>query len=300
MRKFCLILIVLLVAPIGFAKQLCAIDDNGIKVCLHSAPKRIISLAPSATELLYAAGAGKQLVAVDKYSDFPEAAKKLPKVGGYPNINAEVLVNMAPDLIVVWAGGNSPELIQQIARMKLKLFQLNAVNLKDIGIELRKLGAITGNVQQANFQADRFDRRLARLQTTYQHQTPISVFFEIWHTPLMAVGADNIMNRVITLCGGRNIFADVKIHFPIVSIESLLAKNPDVILITSPQNKARDRQTLIASYQKKWVMLSAVQKKQLFIIDSDMISRPTPRILDGAEKICQYLKVVRENKYIKH
>ena len=290
-QKICQAFALLIVTSFAIAKDLCAIDDSGIKLCLSSPPKRIISLAPGSTELLYAAGAEKQLLAVDQYSDYPPEVKELPKVGGHPNVSVETLISMKPDLVVVWTGGNSPKLIEQLETVGLTLFRLHAVSLKDIENDIRKLGVLTGNIQQANKSASAFRHRLTHLKAAYQQQAPVSVFFEIWRSPLMAVGSQHVMDSVITLCGGRNIFADAGSNFPVISIESLLSRNPDVILTGSSRDK--DHQTAMARYWSNWPMLSAVQKSQLFMVKSDLITRPTPRILEGAEQICHYLQTVR-------
>ena len=292
-KKTFLFLFLLLPVVTVQAQNYCAVDDGGIKLCLKKMPERIISLAPGSTELLYAAGAGKQLLAVDQYSDYPAAVKKLPQVGGYPNVNIETLIGMNPDLVVVWTGGNSPQLIQQIESVGLKTFRLNARSLNDIESDIRKLGAITGNSQHANQSAETFATRLANLKARYQQQATVSVFFEIWRSPLMAVGGQQIIDSAITLCGGHNIFADADTRIPVISIESLLARNPDVIIASDPRGNSKENQQAMANYWGKWQMLAAVKKNQLFTVSSDLIARPAPRILDGAEQICQYLQSVR-------
>ncbi|WP_263322371.1 cobalamin-binding protein [Endozoicomonas sp. Mp262] len=293
LKKILLSLFLLLITTSVQARDYCTVDDGGIKLCLKQPPKRIISLAPGSTELLYAAGAGKQLLAVDQYSDYPAAAQKLPKVGGYPNISIETLIGMNPDLVVVWTGGNSPQLIKHIENTGLTVFRLNASDLNDIESGIRKLGVITGNTRHASKSADAYASHLANLKTTYQQQSPVSVFFEIWRSPLMAIGGQQIIDSTITLCGGRNIFADAATRVPVISIESLLARNPDVIIASDPRGNSKENQQAMTRYWNKWPMLSAVKKNQLYTVSSDLIARPTPRILEGAEQICQYLQTVR-------
>lgn len=299
-NRLCIAVFILMITSVAVAKNYCAIDDSGTTLCLKSYPRRIISLAPSATELLYAIGAAKQMLAVDQSSDFPLAAKKLPKVGGYPSISIEKVLSMNPDLVIVWPGGNSPQLIEQIEKGGVAIFRLNAVSLEGIAEDMRKLGAITGNAQKANVAADSFIRRLAHLKETYQHQRPISVFFEIWNSPLMSVGNNNFMNSLISLCGGQNIFADAGVRFPVISIESLLIRNPEVIIATSTMNQIETTQKSLANYWGKWPMLTAVKKKHIFVVNSDLISRPTLRILEGVEEVCRYLESVRKEEGERH
>lgn len=290
-----LALLALGVLAITFAARAdyCATDDEGSRLCLEQRPRRIISLAPATTELLYAAGAGEQLLAVDRYSDYPPAAKTLAKVGGYPTVSIETLVAMKPDLVVIWAGGNAPRLVRQIKALGLASFSINARTLEAVAADIRSLGRISGNESQAALYADRFTARLERLRRAYQGQPPVRVFFEIWRNPLMAIGGQQVINSVIELCGGRNIFADVPAPAPVISMEMLLAGNPDAIIASVPEGQtAASRQAMVA-YWRQWPMLSAVRKNQLFAVASDLIARPGPRILDGAEQICQFLQTVR-------
>ncbi|PJE79173.1 Vitamin B12-binding protein [invertebrate metagenome] len=274
----------------------CETDDTGIKLRLKKKPTRIISLAPSTTELLYAAGAGKQVIAVDNYSDYPPVVKKLPKVGGYPNISFETLVSLKPDLIVVWSGGNSPRLIQQIESSRLALFRLEADHFTAIAADIEKLGSLTGNIRLAHKNATLFIETLNRIKARYHQQQPISVFFEIWSSPLMTVGGQQIINEVITLCGGHNIYADTTTKIPLVSMESLLSINPDIIIATHPTGESKEKTKAMTEYWSKWPSLTAVKKQQLFSVPADLIARPSPRILQGAEILCHYLESVRKDK----
>ncbi len=288
-----LFLFALVTANTVHAQKRCAVDDSKSIICLKNKPERIISLAPGSTELLYAAGAGSQIIAVDLYSDYPPATKKLPKVGGYPNVNIETLISMKPDLIIAWTGGNSPKLVKQIEASGLRIFRINPENFDDIESAIRKLGKITGNEKQANKNANNFSTKLASLQKSYQQQPVVSVFFEIWRSPLMAAGGHQIIDSAINLCGGNNVFSDALTKTPVISIESLLAKNPDVIISSDPRGNTKENQQAMLNYWAQWPVLNAVKKKQLFTVPSDLIARPTPRLLDGAEQICQLLQSVR-------
>ncbi|USE35377.1 cobalamin-binding protein [Endozoicomonas sp. SCSIO W0465] len=271
----------------------CVTDMSGRPVCLSTRSPRIISLSPGSTELLFAAGAGDRVIAVDQHSDYPTNVFRLPRVGGYPNINVEAIVGMSPDLVVIWKGGDSPTVIQQLESLGVNTFHVNAVNFAGIEQALLGLGTIAGTTEQARKTVAAFQQRLAGLRRQYSEQRPLSVFFEIWRTPLMTVGNGLAINDVITLCGGRNIYGELAERTPRVGIESLISRNPQVIIGSNPKGDTPETRKALLDYWSQWQNLQAVERHQLFSVPSDLIARPTPRILDGAEMICRQLQAVR-------
>lgn len=284
------------VLPFGVAQAAgrhCVVDMSERSVCLNTRTPKIISLSPGSTELLFAAGAGDRVMAVDQHSDYPPAVAKLPRVGGYPNINVEAIVGMKPDLVVIWKGGDSPKVINQLELLGINTFHVNAVSFAGIEQALLGLGEIAGTPEPAKKTAATFHQRLARMRQQYSEQAPVSVFFEIWRTPLMTVGNGLTINDVITLCGGRNIYGDLAERTPAVGIESLISHNPQVIIGSDPQGDTPQTRQELLDYWSQWQNLQAVQNRRLFSVPSDLIARPTPRVLDGAEIICRQLQAVR-------
>ena len=275
------------------AKERCITDDSGRQVCVQNKPLKIISLAPGSTELLFAAGAGKQVVAVDQHSDYPPEINNLPRVGGYPSINVEAIVSHQPDIVVVWTGGNSQKVVRQLETLKLKTFHINAQDLAGIDRNIRQLGQIAGTATSANKAADEFTERLKQLKKQYQQQLELSVFFEIWRDPLMSVGGSQVITDTIEVCGGRSLYADIPQPTVQVGMEQLIADNPDVIIGSDPRGNTPKTQQELLNFWKKWSSLSAVKHQQLFSVPSDSIARLTPRILDGTEMICKQLQAVR-------
>ncbi|MGB1271788.1 MAG: cobalamin-binding protein, partial [Endozoicomonas sp.] len=273
--------------------QYCVKDSSDRSVCLKTRTPRIISLSPGSTELLFAAGAGSRVVAVDQYSDYPVQAETLPKVGGYPNISVEAIVERKPDLVVVWTGGNSRKLMHQLESIGIQTFHFDVFDFNDIERALRTLGLVAGTEQQANYQADVFARRLASLKSSYQSRPTVSVFFEIWRDPLMTVGNGQIINKAIQLCGGWNVYGNLSERIPRVSMESLVALDPQVIIGSDPRGDTVATRKALMEYWGRWKMLTAVQKKQLFSVTSDLIARPTPRMLDEVETLCLHLQAAR-------
>ncbi|ELU03916.1 hypothetical protein CAPTEDRAFT_134318 [Capitella teleta] len=262
-------------------------------VCLNTRSPKIISLSPGSTELLFAAGAGDRVIAVDQHSDFPEAVKKLPNVGGYPNVNVEAIVAMKPDLVVVWTAGNSQKVIRQLESLGLSTFHIDVVDFAGIEKAIRRLGQVAGTEKEADRVVDDFSTRLKALKNNYGQRKPVSVFFEIWRAPLMTVGNGQVIDDVISLCGGQNIYGDVSERIPKIGIESLISRDPQVIIGSDPRGDTPETRKDLMDYWSQWENLQAVQGHQLFSVPSDVIARPTPRILDGAEMICHQLQAVR-------
>ncbi len=275
------------------ATQRCVVDDSGREVCVSDKPS-IISLAPGTTELLFAAGAGKQVIAVDEYSDFPPEVIKLPTVGGYPNINVEAIVARKPQLVVIWSAGNSQQMTRHLEQLGVNTFHINAETIAGIDRVIRQLGKIAGTEQAANKAADDFSEQLAGLKKQYQHNEKLSVFFEIWREPLMSVGGSQVITDAIAVCGGRSLYADVARPTVKVGMEQLIAENPDVILSSDPRGDTPETREAMLDYWQRWTSMTAVKKKQLFSVPSDYIARLAPRILKGTAIICQQLQSVRE------
>ncbi|MFK0569716.1 cobalamin-binding protein [Endozoicomonas sp.] len=271
----------------------CVKDMSDRSVCLNTRSPKIISLSPGSTELLFAAGAGDRVIAVDQHSDFPEAVKKLPNVGGYPNVNIEAIVAMKPDLVVVWTAGNSQKIIRQLESIGISTFHIDVVDFAGIERAIRSLGQVAGTEKEAGRVVDEFSTRLKALQSNYGQREPVSVFFEIWRSPLMTVGNEQVIDDVISLCGGQNIYGDVSERVPEIGIESLISRNPQVIIGSDPRGDTPETRKDLMNYWSQWENLQAVRKQQLFSVPSDVIARPTPRMLDGAEMICRQLQAVR-------
>ncbi len=273
--------------------QYCVTDMSDRSVCLNTRSPKIISLSPGSTELLFAAGAGSRVIAVDQHSDYPESVKQLPNVGGYPNVNVEAIVAMKPDLVVVWTAGNSQKVIGQLESLGVKTFHIDVVDFAGIEQAIQSLGQVAGTEKEANRVVDDFSTQLKALQNNYGQREPVSVFFEIWRSPLMTVGSGQVIDDVISLCGGRNIYGDVSERIPKIGIESLITRDPQVIIGSDPRGDTPETRKDLIGYWSQWENLQAVQGHQLFLVPSDLIARPTSRILEGAEMICHQLQAVR-------
>ncbi|WP_095210416.1 cobalamin-binding protein [Endozoicomonas ascidiicola] len=274
----------------------CVTDMSGRQVCLKTSHPNIISLSPGSTELLFAAGAGGQMIAVDEHSDYPSVVEQLPSIGGFPVINVEAIVGMKPDLVVVWVGGDSPKVVKQLESLGVNTFHLNAVDFSGIEQAILSLGKILGTEKQAEQSVSTFRARLSSLEKTFSQLEPVTVFYEVWRSPLMTVGDGILINDVISLCGGNNVYGDQDQKIPKIGIESLIIRNPQAIIGSAPQGDTPETRREMKRFWGQWENLQAVRTGQLFSVPSDLISRTSPRILDGAEILCRQLQEVRSRQ----
>lgn len=254
-------------------------DDHGHPLTLPQTPQRIISLAPHVTELLFAGGAGAQLVAADAGSDYPAAAKQLPRIGDYSRVNFERIATLKPDLVIGWRSGNRAADIYRIKQMGIPVLLTDAQSLIDVARLLRLIGRTTGHVNEGERSARAFEVRLGKLRARYATTPPRRVFYQVWDQPLMTVGGQHWINDALTLCGGRNIFADLTGAAPRVSLESVLTRAPEIII---SGDDAPDRRGV----WQRFPHLPAVKQGALMRMNVDALHRPTPRVLDGVEKLC--------------
>ena len=269
-----------------------AVDDAGQQITLVQPAQRIVSLAPNITELVFAAGAGDRLVGVSEYSDYPEAARSIRRIGGGNGLDLEAIVALAPDLVIAWQSGNPSRPVARLQELGLTVFITEPRHLQDIPDSLRRFGRLAGTGAVAARQISEFERRYDELHRQYSGQEPVSVFYQVWDRPLMTVNGEHLISDVIRLCGGRNVFAGLSALAPQVTTEAVLAANPEVIVAGGDGKPAAAG---LAEWQR-WPDLSAVAHGYLFVIPRELLVRPTPRILQGAEQLCALLDEVRIDK----
>lgn len=267
-------------------------DDAGREVRLPAPARRIVSLAPHISETLFAAGAGERLVGVVDYSDYPPAAKKLPRIGSYERVDLERLLALKPDLVVAWQSGTPAALVDKLRQLGLPVYLSQPDRLDDIASDLERFGRLAGTTPVAAAAAARFRTRLAGLRSTNAGQPPLRVFYQVWHQPLMTVAGRQIIGDVIRLCGGENIFGSLSALAPAVGIEAVLAAQPEVIVAAGMGDARPDW----LDDWKKWPRLPAVAQGNLFHLHPDLMHRHTPRLLDGAELMCGFFAQARQRR----
>jgi iron complex transport system substrate-binding protein len=283
-------LLLALLPALAQADAITVTDDLGREVRLAEPARRIVSLAPHVTELLYAAGAGEQVVGAVSYSDYPEAAKALPRVGGYHKVDVEAVLALRPDLVISWGEGNRPAERERLQALGIAVFVNDPHSLDDIARSLQRIGRLADTSATADAAADAFRARRAALEAKYARQTPVRVFYQVWHAPLMTVNGEHLISAVLHLCGGENVFAALPTLTPRIGTESVLAANPQAI-VASGMDASRPEWL---DHWRRWSDLTAVRNGHLFHIPPDLIQRHSPRILDGAEMLCGQLEEVRK------
>lgn len=267
-------------------------DFTGRDVRLSRPAERIVVLAPHLVENLYSAGGGEQLVGTVAHSDYPPAAKKVPRVGGYTSVSLEAIVARNPDLVVAWASGQGAAraTLGRLRALGIPVYVDKPQQLEDIARTITDLGVLSGHSQQARRAAADFRARLAALRQRYGGRAPVSIFYQVWDEPLQTLSGEQIISHVIRLCGGRNIFADAVSMAPRINIESLLDRDPQAIVASG----MGDERPQWLDDWRQWSNLQAVEHGDLYFVPPDLIQRATVRILDGAQRLCRQLQRVRE------
>jgi iron complex transport system substrate-binding protein len=271
------------------AAGISAVDDRGVRVELPAPAQRIVALAPSITELVFAAGGGAQLVGVPRFSDFPAAAKTITQIGDASRIDLERVLSLKPDLVVAWKTGNHAADFERLEQLGFAVFVAEPGTLAAIPRLLRTLGMLAGSAAGAEQAAGDFERGIAALNARYAARSRVKVFYEIWHQPLMTVNGKHMISDVIGLCGGSNVFSAAPTLTPVISIESVMAAQPEVVLGGSSA-------TTPDEFAAPWVRNQAyagLRQVRAMYVDPDYIQRQTPRILQGAQAVCEHLEAVR-------
>jgi iron complex transport system substrate-binding protein len=285
-----LFLLALFVMAMPACADIQVTDDAGRTVMLAAPARRIVSLAPHVTELLYAAGAGAKVVGAVQYSDYPEAAKSLPRVGSADAIDIEAVVALKPDLVIAWQSGHRNRQYALLDKLGIAVFVSEPHDLDDVARSLDMFGRLAGTAVEATAAADAFRARRDALAKRHAGRAPVDVFYQIWDAPLMTVNGRHLISGVLALCGGRNVFAGLPMLAPTVTEEAVLAAAPMVIVASGA---GASRPAWLDAW-RRWRTLPAVAHDNLYVIAPDLLQRHTPRILDGATLLCEQLEQARQ------
>lgn len=284
-----LLLLVVLLGSAAAHATVQATDDAGHSVTLERPAQRIISVAPHLTELLFSAGAGNRIVGAVAYSDHPEAAKRIPRIGDSAQLDLERIVALRPDLIVVWRHGNSAQQVQRLSRLGIPVYASESRRLANISSTLRRLGRLAGTQAIADAQAARFDREVAALRERYAGRPPLRVFYQIWHRPLLTINGEHLISEALQLCGASNVFASLPALTPNVSAESVIALDPDAIVTGSVDPAGSDN----LDGWRRLRSLRAARLGHLLVVDPDTLHRQSERVVEGMRDLCDRLDAVR-------
>jgi iron complex transport system substrate-binding protein len=291
MRRLIPTLLTLLAAVAARAAPLSVTDDLGNTLTLPAPATRIVSLSPGGTEMLFAAGAGSHVIATVEYADEPPAAKQVPRIGDVVSVDIERLVAMHPDVVVVWPGGGNGADIGKIGKLAIPLYRQQADTLAALPDSLRRLGRLAGTQAVADRNASELAARLQSIAAQYSREPPVTAFIQVWSRPLYTVGGKQLMTDAFALCGVRNVFADLKEASPVVEVEAVIARNPDMIVAVTETAAA-------AGWLEEWrrfPSMNAVKSGRLVSFQDARLVRLGPSAVEATEALCKRLAAARIN-----
>jgi vitamin B12 transport system substrate-binding protein len=245
-------------------------------------PKRVITLAPHIIENLYAINAERDVVGTIKFSNYPEAAKSIPVVGDAFGLNIEKIISLKPDLVIAWRGGNKTKDIDKLINLGIKVIYSEPKTLEDLFNELAHYGELFDRQSNAQNVIASIKKDLSKLKALYNSKRAVPLFYQLWHKPLQTTGNDPWLNQLIDICGGINIFKSSNSGFPQVSIEQILAAQPEAIIV--PTNQSNIVKYL--TFWQQWPAINAVKKSNILRVDADALHRYTPRVINGVRNLC--------------
>lgn len=257
-------------------------DPEPLDAGTGSATERVVTLAPHLAELVFAAGAGDRLVGVSAWSDFPPAALDVPIVSDAFTVDLEVLAGLEPTIILAWQSGTPVHVVDELENLGYRVETVTTRGLEDVALALERIGALAGSDQAAARAAGEYRAEVASLREAYDSRPAISVFYQVSARPLYTIAGGHYIEEIVTLCGGRNVFDDVDELAPAITVESVVSRDPDVILAGSAQHDP------FAEWAR-WPELGFNRYDNRFTVPADEIGRATPRLTIAAAALCAAL-----------
>lgn len=286
------VLMLVCCSRLAFAAPITVTDDFGGQVNLPAPASRIVSLSPGATEMLFAAGAGDQIVATVEFSDEPPAAQKITRIGDSVAIDIERLIALRPDVVIIWPGGNNAAQVQKVERLRIPTFRHRVDTLEQLPDSVRRLGELAGTQPIANAAADEIERKLNALRSRYEQRSKVRVLMQVWNRPIYTVGGKQLISDALRVCGARNIFEDLSELSPSVEIEAIIARDPDLII-------AAGKPTVAAEWAEGWrkfPSLRAVRHGNVVIFEDQRLSRLGPSVVDATKLLCETVEAARKRE----
>ena len=263
------------------------VDQLARRVVVPDDPLRVISLAPSITEIVYALGQENRLKGVTRYSDYPREATKIPRIGSYVRLDIERIVALNPDLCIATKDGNPKAVIDRLALLKIPVYVVNPHDLNTILETILKIGTILNAAGRAKTLTTSMHNRIQRVNSRVAKVADRPrVFFQIGISPIVSAGTDTFIHELIELAGGINL-AKGPVTYPRFSREQVLALQPEVFIITSMSRQAVFEQ--IKAEWRRWPSMPAVRDERIFLVDSDLFDRPSPRLVAGLELLARLI-----------
>jgi len=281
------------------SSEVCAkrrlIDQMGREVVIPDNPCRVIALAPSITEIVFAIGCQDRLIGATQFSDFPEQAEKLPKVGSYVHLDLEKIVSLKPDLCIATKDGNPKDVVNRLEALKIPVYAVNPKNLQTVMDTILETGRILCAEKAAEKTAANMKQRLKKIKELVKKaEKKPGVFFQIGIAPIVSVGTKTYIHELIVLAGGINLSqGNTTTAYPRYSMEQVIGLAPDVIIITSMARGAVFER--VKARWSRWSELPAVKNKSIFLVDSNLFDRPAPRLINGLELL---VKLIHPELYL--
>ncbi|CUT01068.1 iron complex transport system substrate-binding protein [Candidatus Kryptobacter tengchongensis] len=285
MRNFFRLIFLILYIGNQLFTQIKVYDDLGRKIEFESPPQRIVSLAPSITEILFFLGLGDRVVGVTRYCNFPPEAQRKRVIGGVIDPNYEIIASLKPDLIIMTVEGNTREAFDKLSELGFKIFVTNPRNFDGILKTILDFGKICGVEARANYLVDSLKLELEKIKDVNTGKKKPKILVLISLNPLMSAGKNTFINEIIERAGGVNVAGKLKQNYPIFSREEILKVNPDMIILTESEI---EKEELLKQFPE-WRYINAVKENRIFKIEPDIILRPSPRVILATKVIAQMI-----------
>lgn len=264
-------------------------DDFQRLISLNKGLQRIVSLSPHNTENLFSAGLGKKIVGVDEYSHYPEAAKHIVSIGSAVQVNIEAVISLQPDLIVAWRTATNSETLSKLEQLGYEIYYSEPRSFEDIIDNIEDLAVLGGTLNKISPSPSDLRKEIKRIKGKYGGLEKQSIFYQVWSNPLMTLSGSHIVSRVLELCGAENIFTDLTIMAPQVSIEAVVQRNPDIIITGDSGGAVTDM-----SMWDRWQSIPAVANESFLTVDSNVMHRHTARMIMGITDLCEGIDKIRQ------
>lgn len=274
----------------GIVAFLCGCSQPADQQSAQQTFRRVVTLAPNLTELVYAVGAGETLVGVSAWSDYPLPARQLPVVGDAFTVDHERLLLLNPDLMLVWESGTPAHTVEKLRQLGYTVEAIRTRSLADVSAAMQRIGQLTGHAREAERAAALFDEGLQSLRQAQAGSARITVFYQVSARPLYTVNGEHYVSELIEVCGGQNVFEDLRELAPAISVEAVVERNPEVMLAST------DAGTDGFTVWERWPDMRANRYGNHYLLPADEIARATPRLLAAAAAMCTALQHARKNR----
>jgi iron complex transport system substrate-binding protein len=262
-------------------------DEIGRKMKIPNSAKRIISLAPSITEILFDLRLNEEIAGITDFCDYPEAALNKTRIGGFINPSIEKIVSLKPDLIIATRDGNRIETIRRLNDLGFSVYVVNPKGFNGVMKTIKNIGEMVGREDESKKMINRMMTKRESIVTRTRYLPKPKVFFQVGDVPIITVGKGTLADDLIRLAGGNSISGDESVSYPHYSVETIISKGPEIIIMSSMESK-RDYLNLVKKWQN-WTSIPAVKKNAIYVVDSNLVDRSTPRIVEGLEALAKMI-----------